>query len=468
MNFQSTVSTSGNPPRLSDGLQDLLQQLCAKSYQSHRLVRLSVIVANEPLLALLSSLSGVERQFFSLRDQSLSLAGLGHSVRLLASNALQIQQVMDQAQQMVVGTECLWVGGCSFAGNNGAGQWQDFPAAMFSLPLVEIRETLNQQILAVNLYAESYAQWQSKLDEIAAITEKLRAPRLLNNAGTVVNRRDTTTTRVWNGLVLNALNKIDSEPLKKVVLAREIELLYQGSPDPFSALASIDRSDNPGYLFAIESAASLFFGCSPERLFRVEGRRLATEALAGTVRRGDTSSEDMELENRLIQSRKLVREHRLVADAIRNALQALATNISQSAEVGVVKLSHIQHSYQKISATLLPEVTAAQLFAKLHPTPAICGFPAADAKMFIRDHERFQRGWYSGAVGVIGSHTAELSVAIRSGLSKGARLWLYSGVGIVRGSNPATEWQELESKLQSLLQALGTPTEHTAESHGVK
>lgn len=461
MSLQSTVTTPETLLDWQEALAGLSRGLRLQAYRSHQLIRVTQRIRPQPLLALLSAFGSGERLFFSRRDQSLSLLGLGHCCRLQAADEAQSGQLLEQVQHLVRESGALWFGGCSFAGANGVGQWQDFPAALFVLPLVEIREQGGEQIAALNLYAESFGQWQAKLDHIDAVLARLAvswsgdvddAPGV---EAKLQQRRDTTRLRDWNGLVLKALDRIDQGDFQKVVLAREIELNFASAPDPFSALSAIDRGDNPGYLFAFEVGKSVFFGCSPERLFAKQGLRLATEALAGTVRRGNDAGEDARLESELIQSRKLVREHRLVAEAIHSAICPLALQLSPVSEVGVVKLQHIQHSYQKISAMLRSDVTVAQLFFSLHPTPAICGFPRTAAKAFIRDHECFQRGWYSGAVGVIGADEAELSVSIRSGLCRGDRLWLYSGVGIVRGSNPAAEWQELESKLQSLLEALG-------------
>lgn len=46
---------------------------------------------------------------------------------------------------------------------------------------------------------------------------------------------------------------------------------------------------------------------------------------------------------------------------------------------------------------------------------------------------------------------AEFAVAIRSLLLTPSELRLYAGAGIVAGSEPAAEWQELDDKLANLL-----------------
>ncbi len=50
-------------------------------------------------------------------------------------------------------------------------------------------------------------------------------------------------------------------------------------------------------------------------------------------------------------------------------------------------------------------------------------------------------------MGWVSRDAAEFSVAIRSGLIQGDKLSLYSGAGIVPGSTPDGEWDEIENKI---------------------
>ena len=92
-------------------------------------------------------------------------------------------------------------------------------------------------------------------------------------------------------------------------------------------------------------------------------------------------------------------------------------------------------------------VSDADLVALLHPTPAVAGAPVAEAIEALRDFEPFDRGLYAGAVGIVSSDGAEISVAIRSARIDGDRLTAYAGAGIVEGSDAAEEWRETGHKL---------------------
>lgn len=69
---------------------------------------------------------------------------------------------------------------------------------------------------------------------------------------------------------------------------------------------------------------------------------------------------------------------------------------------------------------------------------------------FISEHEPFSRGWYSGAVGYLSRQHSEFCVAIRSALIAGEELHLFAGSGIVPGSDPSSDWKELNRKTSTL------------------
>ena len=75
----------------------------------------------------------------------------------------------------------------------------------------------------------------------------------------------------------------------------------------------------------------------------------------------------------------------------------------------------------------------------------------------IAAREPFHRGWYAGPLGWVGTAGSDFTVAIRSGLLSGNRLALFTGAGIVRGSMPRAEWEELENKLAGFVRAIGAP-----------
>jgi menaquinone-specific isochorismate synthase len=90
----------------------------------------------------------------------------------------------------------------------------------------------------------------------------------------------------------------------------------------------------------------------------------------------------------------------------------------------------------------------------LHPTPALAGYPVRSSIAAIRQIEDFNRGLYGGPIGYVDLRgDGEFSVAIRSGVFCRDFGYVYAGCGIVEGSDPSAEYDELDAKLKTILDA---------------
>ena len=174
-------------------------------------------------------------------------------------------------------------------------------------------------------------------------------------------------------------------------------------------------------------------------------------------RRGDSEHEDQAMGDALLESEKDRREHRFVADEVGRKLDGLCRSYRADREVSLLKLARLQHLRRGFEGTLRTGVDDAAIVAALHPTPAVAGNPTAAAVAEISRREPFHRGWYAGPLGWVGAGGADFTVAIRSGLLSGDRLALFTGAGIVRGSMPHAEWEELENKLAGFVRVIGAP-----------
>ena len=123
-------------------------------------------------------------------------------------------------------------------------------------------------------------------------------------------------------------------------------------------------------------------------------------------------------------------------------------------QASLLKLARKQHLYSAVNVLLKEDVTDGSLLDRLHPTPAVGGYPTENALSEISRLEPFDRGWYAAPVGWISADEAEFAVAIRSGLIHDKTLSLYSGAGIVPGSKPEEEWQEIEHKISDFLEVI--------------
>lgn len=397
------------------------------------------------------------RSYWSDREQRLEIGGIGSAIQLRADCAAEFDSLLSRSHELAEQAGASLI--CAFAFDEAPGQahWQGFPAALALLPAVEIRRENGELLLAANLFADSESDLAQQRRELIELLGQLRLPQREEHQEPgvkVLERVDELDYGSCTEHISDILREIAQGDIHKAVLARQVELRLARQMSPFATLRRWQRISPGSFSFAIEHAGRVFMGCSPERLFRRDGREVMTESLAGTVRRGESREEDLTLEESLRHDPKLVREHDWVTRYIEGELAPWVVNTRAPAQAGVLKLDRIQHRHLPISATLREHVGDLELLRALHPTPAVCGFPRHAAHDLITRHERVQRGWYSGVIGVVSPQTSELAVAIRSALVAEDRAWCYSGVGIVEGSDPRAEWQELEAKIESFLAAV--------------
>jgi menaquinone-specific isochorismate synthase len=76
------------------------------------------------------------------------------------------------------------------------------------------------------------------------------------------------------------------------------------------------------------------------------------------------------------------------------------------------------------------------------------GLPLNKCLEILQKEEKFSRGWYAGVVGFAGKDISDYYVGIRSMLINSEKIYVYSGAGIVDGSDPEKEWEEIELKIK--------------------
>ena len=150
----------------------------------------------------------------------------------------------------------------------------------------------------------------------------------------------------------------------------------------------------------------------------------------------------------LLADDKNQRENMLVVEDICQRLQ----HHTQALEVlpaQIVRLRKVQH-LRRCIWTDLKHPDDEQCLQLLQPTAAVAGLPRLSARDFIQTHEPFDREWYAGSAGYLSLAQSEFCVALRSARVSDSAVRLYAGAGIVSGSVPEDEWQEIENKAAGL------------------
>lgn len=264
----------------------------------------------------------------------------------------------------------------------------------------------------------------------------------------VVKRSYLPTREMWIEKVEKALEAIRRKELQKVVLARICTLELENAPDPFAITATLKEKATGAFVFCFQSEKSSFLGASPERLFVRKERKIMSEAIAGTRRRGRTSFEDAKLQKDLLTCPKTFREFSPVCAYLDTTLSPLCAGPLSFSPISVHQTQNVQHLYSKCSGALKESISDETILTSLHPTPALCGTPKQKALSLIKELEPFDRGLYGGIIGWSTPEASEWIVGIRSCLLEGKTATLFSGAGIVEGSDPEKEWNELDQKLR--------------------
>ncbi len=219
--------------------------------------------------------------------------------------------------------------------------------------------------------------------------------------------------------------------------------LRRTNPAPFSAFLDFGR-------FAVASS-------SPERFLRIEGQRVETRPIKGTVRRSEDSTEDARLARELLASEKDRAELAMIVDLERN-------DLGRVCRPGTVKVSEarVLESYETVHhlvATVEGELEQGRdtvdLLRASFPGGSITGAPKIRAMEIIDELEPHARGVYTGSIGYLGfDGRSDLNIAIRTVSLRDGWATFHVGGGIVADSVPAAEYRETQAKAAGIVAAL--------------
>ena len=190
---------------------------------------------------------------------------------------------------------------------------------------------------------------------------------------------------------------------------------------------------------------------TPEVLLRhSEGQHYETMALAGTMKlEGELLQFDnpsQSLVQQIRWSQKNIQEQRFVANYISNRLKDFATDIDEAGPY-TTRAANLVHLRSDFRFTLHADCGIGSLLEALHPTPAVCGLPKAEARDFILANECQPRLYYSGFCGPLDQ---ALYVSLRCMQISENHCRLYAGGGLLPDSIEQQEWEETEAKMQTM------------------
>ncbi|MFL6003217.1 MAG: isochorismate synthase MenF [Nocardioides sp.] len=259
----------------------------------------------------------------------------------------------------------------------------------------------------------------------------------------------------WMSAIGDAVRRISSGALEKVVLARDLVATAAAPIDVRWPLRRLAEDYPMCWTFHVDG----IFGATPEMLVRRERGLVTSRVLAGTIRRTGNDERDLALAAALARSSKDLEEHEYAVRSVADALDPHCSSMNVPEAPFVLHLPNVMHLATDVAGVVhdAETVSSLRLAESLHPSAAVGGTPTPAATALIDEIEGMDRGRYAGPVGWMdATGDGEWGLALRSAQLSGATVRLYAGCGIVADSDPEAELAEAQAKFVPVRDALGS------------
>lgn len=263
----------------------------------------------------------------------------------------------------------------------------------------------------------------------------------------------TKDYKEWQELFTPVKREIGSGKVKKVVISREVTIECATPVSIESVLKNLLDKNPNSFVFAYHKEGKTFLGATPELLVQKEKDQIMSYALAGTISRGDEEHDELQ-KAALLNDPKNRHEHQIVLDCIAKVMASYSDDVSIG-ETGILTLKNLHHLKTSIKANANENSSLLDWVSRLHPTPALGGYPVQDALALIERYEKHERGLYAAPIGIMNEQGDGLFVVgIRSALIDGNKVYAYAGCGIVENSDCEEEYWETNNKVKTILESL--------------
>lgn len=294
--------------------------------------------------------------------------------------------------------------------------------------------------------------------------QRLRTLRAILRAGTQDPGPDASrpvaqalsTREAYESMVVRAQDRILDGDVYQLVPSQRFEVI--APPAPLAAYRRLRRLNPSPYGFLLEWDGFALVGASPEMLVRVMDGEAETLPIAGTVPRGASAEEDATRFEALRRDPKELAEHQMLVDLARNDLGRVAVpgGVRVERPLTLQRTSHVLHLTTTVKATLKSGVDALDVLAAAFPAGTVSGAPKLRACQRIAEMEGEVRGPYGGVLLRLGADGAlDTALILRTAVYAKGRAYLQAGAGVVRASQPESEYLETLHKLGAVAQALG-------------
>ncbi|MBC7874600.1 MAG: anthranilate synthase component I family protein [Ferruginibacter sp.] len=330
-------------------------------------------------------------------------------------------------------------------------------------PMPLIRYRLYQYVIAINHFKDELYICENKIagleSESAGVESLIRSKDVpvfpfKTKGGETSNMTDDN----YISMVRKGIGSCLRGDTFQIVLSRRFQQSFTG--DEFNVYRAL-RSINPSpYLFFFDYGDYKLMGSSPESQLIVNNGKAVVHPIAGTFRRTGDDAKDETLAEQLLADPKENAEHVMLVDLARNDLSRHAENVIVSSYRKVHYYSHVIHLVSEVTGKVKPGAQPFEILADTFPAGTLSGAPKFKAMQLINEYEPTARGYYGGCIGLVGlDGSFNNAIMIRTFLSMNNTLFYQAGAGIVAGSIPESELQEVNNKLNALKNAIAMAEE---------
>ncbi len=333
-------------------------------------------------------------------------------------------------------------------------------------PIAEIplmRYRLYQYVIAINHFKNELFICENAIEgivsEVALIESLIKSKDIpVFPFKTKGEESSNLTDTEYINIVKKGIASCHRGDVFQIVLSRRFERSFTG--DEFNVYRAL-RSINPSpYLFYFDYGDYKLFGSSPESQLIVQNGKAIVHPIAGTFKRTGDDETDKLLALKLEKDEKENAEHVMLVDLARNDLSRMCNEVEVTQYKKINFYSHVIHLVSEVTGKVGEETNPFKLLAVSFPAGTLSGAPKFKAMQLIDQYEPTVRSYYGGAIGSIGfDGSCNHAIMIRTFLSKNNTLICQAGAGIVAASNPESELQEVNNKLNALKQAISLAVE---------
>lgn len=324
------------------------------------------------------------------------------------------------------------------------------------IPLARYR--MYQYVIAINHYKDELILCENRIDGLDSDMNLVES--LINSKDVPVYPFDLNgqeTSNLDDNTYINIVEKGIASCLRgdvfQIVLSRRFQQSFIG--DEFNVYRALRHINPSPYLFFFDYGDYKLIGSSPEAQLIINNGKAIVHPIAGTFKRTGDDVDDQEKANALIQDPKENAEHVMLVDLARNDLSTVCKNVEVKQFRKIQYYSHVIHLVSKVTGDVNEGANPFEILFKTFPAGTLSGAPKHKALQLIDQYEPTGRSFYGGAIGFVGADgSCNHAIMIRTLLSKQNTLIYQAGAGVVAASQPQSELQEVNNKLNALKKAI--------------